>query len=256
MTDSVTLWLVAVVSIILLLSAAVYVVINERKQANRTGGLRSSLVTVLTLLVTIGAGVLFVLVTNGWMNEAALYQIDLRVQEAMTSAMPRTEMMSTGVMGVVTWFGSGYAVLAAAVILGVYLLSRRDYLDFVVMVLASGPGSGLMWMMKVYFERVRPEDPLATGAGHSFPSGHSFWAVVVYGFIIHLAWTQTRDRPFQIGLTAVLVVLILAIALSRIVLNMHWLSDVLGGLTFGLVWLGACLIAGAAAADRHRSGAT
>lgn len=248
MIDSTSLWLTAVGFIILLLIAVVYVVINERRQAEHGGSRQTIVITISTLIVTIGAAVFFVLVTNGWMTEAELYNLDLRVQQAVSSAAP-----DAGLSRFITWFGGGYAVIAAVVILGAYLLIRRSYLDLVLMLLATGPGSGLMWMMKMFFERMRPDDPLAGSAGHSFPSGHSFWAVVIYGFIIYLVWTHARSRRLKIAATVFLAVLILLIAWSRIVLNVHWMSDVLGGLAFGLTWLGVCLIIGAAVGSRRRS---
>ena len=251
MIDFASLWLTAVGFIILLLIAVIYVVINERRQVGHGGSRRTIAITISTLIVTIGAAVFFVLVTNGWMTEAELYNLDLRVQQAVSTAAP-----DAGVLRFVTWFGGGYAVIAAVIILGAYLLIHRSYLDFVLMLLATGPGSGLMWMMKVFFARVRPEDPLAGSAGHSFPSGHSFWAVVIYGFVLYLVWTHARSRPLKIAATILLAVLILLIAWSRIVLNVHWMSDVLGGLAFGLTWLGVCLIISAAVASRRRSAAT
>ena len=248
MVDSTSLWLTAVGFIILLLVAVIYVVINERRQSAHGSSRRTIAITISTSIVTIGTAVFFVLVTNGWMTEAELYNLDLRVQQAVSSAAP-----DAGVARFVTWFGGAYALIASVIILGAYLLMRRSYLDFVLMLLATGPGSGLMWMMKVFFERVRPDDPLAGSAGHSFPSGHSFWAVVIYGFIIYLVWTHARSRWLKIAATVLLVVLILLIAWSRIVLNVHWMSDVLGGLAFGLTWLGVCLILGAAVDSRRRS---
>src|SRR5690625_2724373 len=188
MIDSTSLWLTAVGFIILLLVAVVYVVINERRQSAHGGSRRTIAVTISTLIVTIGAAVLFVLVTNGWMTEAELYNVDLRVQQAVSSAAP-----AAGVARSVTWLGGAYALIAYVLIRVECLMMCGSYLYCVVRLHATGPGAVLMRMMKVFFERVRPDDPLAGSAGHSSPRVHSLWAVVIYGFISYLVWTHARS---------------------------------------------------------------
>ena len=70
----------------------------------------------------------------------------------------------------------------------------------------------------------------------SFPSGHATVNMVMYGFLAvitaHMTPNIYRWIPYTIsGIT------ICAIALSRVYLGAHWLSDVLGGLSLGVLWV-------------------
>src|SRR6266550_1864292 len=85
--------------------------------------------------------------------------------------------------------------------------------------------------------------------GNSFPSGHVLRAVIVYGllaFVIRRLATSSRVR------TAAAVVAIAVIALlsfDRLYLEVHWESDVIGGLLLGAI----ALLAGTVWLDRPRA---
>ena len=71
----------------------------------------------------------------------------------------------------------------------------------------------------------------------SFPSGHATLAAAFYGF---LAYAIVRDAPARgqrAGVAGALLMLVVAIGLSRMYLGVHFLSDVLGGYLLGLTWL-------------------
>lgn len=91
---------------------------------------------------------------------------------------------------------------------------------------------------KFLIGRHRPESALDIPAGFSsFPSGHATAAMAVYGF---LAYAIGRTLPggrerFEVGYwTAVLIGLI---GLSRIVLGVHYVTDIAGGFLVGGFWL-------------------
>jgi len=78
---------------------------------------------------------------------------------------------------------------------------------------------------------------------YGFPSAHTFGAVVFFGGVIYLLWTLEM-RPIWRWLgTAGLLVLILGVAVSRLYLRSHWVSDVLGGLAGGTAYLLIFLLA-------------
>jgi undecaprenyl-diphosphatase len=90
---------------------------------------------------------------------------------------------------------------------------------------------------KQLFKRPRPQlDWAQPLPDFSFPSGHTMNSLVFYGAIAVIVWT-IRGRPA--GLTAIVVAVVLAmlIGVSRIYLGYHYLTDVLGGLLAGAVWL-------------------
>lgn len=111
--------------------------------------------------------------------------------------------------------------------------------------LASAANGLAIRGLKADFERIRPEHlhvgPLEPG--FSYPSGHSAGSILVYGI---LAWLLTRDWPARrrwlaFGLAILMAVLI---ATTRVLLQVHYLSDVVGGLLLGggilllaMVWI-------------------
>ena len=87
-----------------------------------------------------------------------------------------------------------------------------------------------------------------SGAGNSFPSGHVLRAVIVYGliaFVIRRLALSPRIRNLAIAVAIALVVLI---AFDRLYLDVHWESDVIGGLILGAI----ALVAGTVWLDRPR----
>ena len=80
----------------------------------------------------------------------------------------------------------------------------------------------------------------SSSLGNSFPSGHMVRAVIVYGliaFVVRRLAPWPAARALAIPVT---VVLLLLLAFDRIYLNVHWESDVIGGLLLGAIgFLGA-----------------
>jgi len=92
------------------------------------------------------------------------------------------------------------------------------------------------WSLKFITARVRPPFLEGVTAGSpSFPSAHATVSMAVYGFLalaIAQGVPQARTVVF-----AVAGLLILLICSSRLVLSLHYLSDVLAGAVVGLAWV-------------------
>ena len=90
---------------------------------------------------------------------------------------------------------------------------------------------------------MRPDlNPIAETLGPSFPSGHSataaaFWAAAA------LVLGRGRPRLTRALLAGGAVGITVAVAGSRVLLDVHWLSDVIAGVALGWGWFAACSIA-------------
>ncbi|MCP4993344.1 MAG: phosphatase PAP2 family protein [Gammaproteobacteria bacterium] len=91
-------------------------------------------------------------------------------------------------------------------------------------------------LIKALLQIPRPEIVAQIPSDYSFPSGHTLAALLLYGFLAIImargmkpAW---RWAPYT--LAGVIVVLV---GFSRLYLGVHWLSDVLGSLLLGGIWL-------------------
>ena len=71
--------------------------------------------------------------------------------------------------------------------------------------------------------------PVAHGTGNSFPSGHSLGSVVCYGAVLLAFLPATRGR-WRRAFTAGILTLAALIGISRILLGVHYISDVRGRL--------------------------
>jgi undecaprenyl-diphosphatase len=101
-------------------------------------------------------------------------------------------------------------------------------------------------LMKILIHRARPtsEDVkvLSTFTQSSFPSGHVVHYVVFFGFLIAAMVVNKNISSFWrffVGIFSAF--LIVTVSISRIYLGAHWVTDVLGGYLFGLVYLGIIL---------------
>ena len=98
-------------------------------------------------------------------------------------------------------------------------------------------GSGLIInITKNIFLRERPIIGQNLLADYSFPSGHTFIAITFYGFLLYLVM-KDKESNYKKLKEVVLLFLIITIPLSRLILGVHYLTDVLGGITLGLAYL-------------------
>lgn len=139
---------------------------------------------------------------------------------------------------VVSWFGKPLwlAIVVTAGALFVYRRGRRRLAVFLAFTVIGG---GLVDSgVKLAVNRPRPvvDHPVETAFGKSFPSGHAMSATVAYGALLlaFLPVLPRRYRPFAFAGGCVLV---LGIGTSRLLLGVHFLSDVIGGYVLGLAWL-------------------
>lgn len=137
----------------------------------------------------------------------------------------------------------GLGILIAAVVAVLLLRGRWRWAAYLA--ITAGVGGLLNLLLKSFFERARPElaEALRGAHGYSFPSGHAMGSTIVFGALGYLAMrilTRWRHRAAALALACTLV---LAIAVSRVYLGVHWISDIAAGITAGLIWLTTATVA-------------
>lgn len=135
-------------------------------------------------------------------------------------------------------------MIGLCVILGLVELRRtggRWIVPFIVLVL--GGVEAVSTAIKDVVDRARPAfNPAAAGLGPSFPSGHTTVAAASFAAAA-LLLGRRRSRPTRAAITGAAVAIAVAVAASRVLLDVHWLTDVIGGLALGWAWFAVCAVA-------------
>lgn len=140
----------------------------------------------------------------------------------------------TACANVVTSFASSQVIIIITLIL-IFLLNTNHQRIFVI--INTLISAGIIILTKNIFLRERPLIGSQILSSYSFPSGHSLIATTYYGFLIYLLRrSRCKEEIKTIG-TTFLTTLIVLICLSRLILNVHYLTDVIGGVILGVVIL-------------------
>ena len=192
----------------------------------------------LILLALLGAGVRT--------DFGPQLRLDAAVSEEFYAGDDRAASLN-GLLEVLTAPGLSWVRFVVFLPLLVWLVRRRLWWTAGWVVTAIALVGPLTSALKEYFGRIRP--PFDEGGARyeslSFPSGHSSGIATLVAVALVLAWPllSGRARVWALAVGAALVVLV---GLTRMWLGVHYLSDVIGGWSFGLAWtLGTALAFGA-----------
>ena len=155
---------------------------------------------------------------------------------------------------VLSWIG-GWVGVTLIVAVVVVWLARRGVAELGVLLILVALGAQLInSIAKAGYDRARPTagSPIALPASSSFPSGHAMTGIAVFGLLGLLLARELPSRRARSAAICAGFALGALIAASRVVLNVHFLTDVLGGAALGHAWLAACLLLWNLVAARRR----
>ena len=186
----------------------------------------------------------FALLTLQVVRDGPLTGLDREVTAAARSWLrDRPEAVARAVR-LVSDLGKPVFLTVLSGTVALYLLHRDRIRLAVFLVTTSLVGGFVNSGVKLLVARPRPEsaEAFVAAAGKSFPSGHAMASTVVYGALLLVLrrFVPAAGRRYAVAGTAGLV---LAIAASRVLLGVHYLSDVLAGMVLGLAWLAASVAA-------------
>jgi membrane-associated phospholipid phosphatase len=166
-----------------------------------------------------------------------LWQESLHTLFQLIAELGGLELTSILMLGLVIYLwrgGFGADVLVVAAFIGAVMLE----LVYKFLFFHPGPPRSLS-------HRDGPSltDLLAgSGLGNSFPSGHMVRAVVAWGLLAFVISRLAPSRAVRMLAIPVAIVIIAAVALDRLYLDVHWESDVVGGLLLGCIALVAATV--------------
>ncbi len=140
-------------------------------------------------------------------------------------------------MRAVSNLGDTITATVTVILVASMLWFLRKRLEIVFIVLLPSLAALLNWLLKILINRPRPGiefiEVLSENNGLSFPSGHVTYAVVFFGFLSYLIPRLVKQPAVAWTLRSLLILLIFLIATSRVYLQAHWSSDILGSFFLG-----------------------
>ena len=193
-------------------------------------------------LVLIAAAFLFGAIAQQVVAGAPLTQLDADLATWLHRRVgsPWLELLLA-----ITHVHSTVAISCYAIVAGIVLARQQRWRSVVTVIVTMAGGLVLNVLMKLAFQRPRPsfDDPLLTLDTYSFPSGHVAGSTLFYGLCVAWVYRRTPELRWRLAALAVATVALVLVGLSRMVLGVHYLSDVVAAFAEGVAWLALCLTA-------------
>lgn len=121
-----------------------------------------------------------------------------------------------------------------------FLISKKDYKLTLLFFICNYTSYGTVEFIKDIIKRHRPPfelQPLYHPENFSFPSGHSFEIVILLGLLSYICLKYIPNNLIKKTFTFFCVIMIMFVGLSRIILGVHYPTDVLAGFMLGITFV-------------------
>jgi len=161
-----------------------------------------------------------------------------------------TTSFTNAIMKYASFIGSSEVVLLVTIIIGLVLLVKRKWRNLFFFFTLSVGGVVLNLFLKMVIQRARPGDEVSyievfnfnlEIQSYSFPSGHTMRATILFLFLMYLSYQFMKNTTTKVVSYIIYIILIFAVALSRIMLDAHYVTDIAGALLISVSWFFICL---------------
>jgi len=143
-----------------------------------------------------------------------------------SSTVDLTNTFTYSFAKIISAIGSVYGVLIIVILLTIYLSLLNKHKEINLLYFLVFLDLLIVYSLKHIIGRIRPDNLFLTTL--SFPSGHATMGVVLFGFIFFLFY---KNNKF---ISIISLLLFIFMGFSRIIINIHWFTDVLAGYFLGL----------------------
>ena len=152
------------------------------------------------------------------------------------------EPMTTFMFGITHLHGIP-AMCVLSALLALWFWRRKAPYWLLATAIAVPGGMLLNVLLKHVYQRARPafDEPFVTLATYSFPSGHTAAATLFYGLLASYVVTTSPRWRTRCAAVIAAVCMVALVALSRVYLGAHFVSDVLAAMAESLAWLAVCI---------------
>ncbi len=133
-------------------------------------------------------------------------------------------------------------ITGISLVLIAYLIHKKNYYYSLISIFSLGGGYVFTFIIKNIVTRIRPENAFILVKGYSFPSGHAVASTIFFTLLIYFFIVKVKSMIVREILVVLCVLSIILTAFSRVYLGVHWLSDVLAGIGFGLFWVTSIIL--------------
>ena len=210
-------------------NSVIYTLLYEHEQPSLARPLS------ITFFTFIGILLFIIVFINIWLNAEWLQSLNLSILNLFASL--HTVVIEHIAIAISIYFGKVTVVFATAILIAVYFTIKRDWHALIHFIALLVLASICIEVGKLLTHHLRPQLTILPPQTYSFPSGHTLLSFILFGFIAFLISHNNKIwcKKLAYGIAAFIVFIV---ALSRLYLNVHWFSDVIGS-----ILLGSCILA-------------
>lgn len=129
-------------------------------------------------------------------------------------------------------------LLSLLILLWILAKGKNKFLEFKFLIIVVLGGEIIEETLRRIFHRVGPlGGPLMGKVNYTFPSEHTFIAIVIYGFTVYMITRGIKSSWIKQFITVAALIICFFVGISTIFLQIEYPSDVAAGYVFGGVWL-------------------
>ncbi len=185
--------------------------------------------------------ILFGVVTEDVARHAPVLRYDQQAEGWLLAHRPASLV---GFSNDVSLLGNSFVIAGISLSLAAWWAWKRNWQWAIGILMSVFGGGALAWILKIMIHRPRPDFPGFPNheTDFSFPSGHATLSLLFYGFLAYLLMQQARNTKWRWPILFILALVPVIVGASRLLLGVHYPTDIFAGWDFGAFWLTISII--------------
>ena len=186
-----------------------------------------------TLILNIVALLIFATTLDKLIDGSFQLNFDVWVNLLMQN-LNLKHVFFSGFAKIISNIGSVYTMAILGIIVAIYFAYNKKWRSSAIIFLTTTLTGAISGLMKTYFMSPRPINSIIVLSDPSFPSSHASMSAGILFAIIYLFAPRIHSWIRRESMIVISVLGIIAIGTSRLILNVHWFSDIIAGWSLGI----------------------